>query len=460
MKVNQCPRVSRLSILPRTYIFCIVLSVLLFSGNIATAEEPIQGTTPQEALPQNTLVQHNSPEPSAERTDFVISLDAFYSHKDDKDGDSLSDGGGLNGMLGMGKRLKDRLTFMLIYTGSYNNSGDYYSDLVGPRERTEYQSHTITPMLKYDFGENDRYSLTPSIFYTRTYNKDVGGGGWDDGLYNYRDKGGDLDFKVRGMGYGEKDGDLMLGLQYYKREYTNYESLLDLATGIGIEEDERDYDGILGRIGYNWGYNIGFSWSADYYLLYKKLEGKKVVGSDGVLNGDEQEDYLHNLELWFWYVPDTQPGLRFGLALNGRLNRSNQNYYDGLGTTLPGDDVFLPDFYDFNSYGIRPSISYLLPMLPLTTTITYTYQKLDYTDRLAQDSEGSYKNEEQDETQNGVNLRLFYDLTGLLNVRPRWQVGIYGRWQYLKVDSNNDDESVYRYDREEYEYTAGMSFRY
>ena len=66
----------------------------------------------------------------------------------------------------------------------------------------------------------------------------------------------------------------------------------------------------------------------------------------------------------------------------------------------------------------------------------------------------------QDETLNGVNLRLFYDLTSLLNVRPRWQVGVYGRWQYLKVDSNNDDESVYRYDREEYEYTAGMTFRY
>lgn len=458
MKNQRCPNTFRLSTLSRILLFFFFASVSLLSGGMAAAEQPANGNTPQEILPVDALMEENTQQSSG-RTNFVANLDVFYTHTDEVDSDSLS-GGGFNGLLGMGARMTDRSTFLLMYTGNYNSSLDFYTDLVGPRRRTEYQSHTITPMLKFDFGENNRYSLSPSIFYTSTYNKDVDGGSWDDGLYNYRDIGADLDFKAKGMGYGGKDGLLMLGMQYYNREYPNYVSLLDLATGIGIEEDERDYDGLLGRIGYTWGYNIGFSWSADYYLLFRKLEGKKVVGPEGVLTTEGQEDYLHNMELWFWYVPDTQPGLRFGLALNGRMSRGNQNYYDGLGTTLPIDDVFIHDFYDFNSYGIRPSLSYLLPMTPLTTSISYTYQKTDYPDRLAQDSLGNYKNEELEETQNGANLRLFYDLSISLNVPPRWQVGIYGRYQYLKVRSNNDNESVYRYNRELHEFTAGLSFRY
>jgi len=69
---------------------------------------------------------------------------------------------------------------------------------------------------------------------------------------NYKDVGIGLDFRMAGAGFYGGDGTLSFGTQYYKREYPNYVSLLDLATGIGVEKDEKDYHGILVRAGYYW----------------------------------------------------------------------------------------------------------------------------------------------------------------------------------------------------------------
>jgi hypothetical protein len=428
------------------------LSLLRAEESYLSQDKPGQGVGAGEIPPPEVQAEKLDLQQFVENLFWVAQFDAAYSLSVRSGEDNIS-GGNLSGVLAPAYKIKDGIIFILMYNGDYYQRRDYYSDLIGPRERTEFQSHTITPILRIDFGENKRYSAIPSLFYTRTYNKDVAGGGWDDGLYNYKDKGLGLDFKMRGLGYRGEDGELKLGAQFYQRDYPNYESLLDLATGNAIERDERDYDGLLTRAGYHWGDAIGLAWDASFYLLYKKLEGKKVVDLEGRLTDEGQRDYQQNLGLLLSYVPDMQPGLKLGFELNSNIYRSNQNYYDGRGT-FPNitDDVAIPDFYDYNSYLVRLSLSYLLPMMPLTPTLSYTYQQTNYTDRLAKNSLGNYKTEKQEETQTGITLDLRYRLSNRIN--------LYGRWQYLNVHSNNDDESVYTYNYETNTYFAGLTLNY
>jgi hypothetical protein len=440
--------------LPGFFIFAVSGLLMFASPWFAT---PAVGQTQEQEIESGEPLPVDSEAPRinwqsiSEKLQFVAQIDAYFSSSKQA-GEGTLAGGGLSGVLAPAFRINDRSTFILLYNGEYYQRRDFYSDLVGPRERTEFQSHTITPMLKLNFGERSRYSLTPSFFFTRTYNKDVAGGGWDDGLYNYRDIGGGVDFRMKELGFGSADGALKLGLQYYQRDYVNFQSLLDLATGIGTERDERDYDGTLARIGYVWGNKTGPAWAADYYLLYKKLEGKKVVDVNGVLTGEGQKDYQHGLELRTWYVPASNSGLRFGLDLSGGLYRSNQNYYDGMGTISFDDDTFMSDFYDYNSYGVRPNISYTFSTIPLTPSFSYAYRKTDYRGRLAQFPNGTYKDEKQEDTQNTIEVGLRYDLLKNLS--------LYSRLQYFKVRSNNEDQTVYSYNHEVTNFYAGLSFRY
>ncbi len=441
-------------------------SVLLWLSLMAKplrAEEPSVG----ESIAEKTQPEKAEP-PEApagfgfgidrERLGLIADFEACFILSDLKGSDLLW-GGSLDGVIVPNYRINDNNVLMLMYEGTYYKKRDFYSedvylysDVEGPIERTEHQRHSLTPMFRMDFGSRSRYSITPSFFYTATYNKDIEPGGWSNGLYNYRDTGAGIDFDMRKLDFGGGDGALKLGAQYYKRRYPNYDSLLDLATGLGIERDEKDYHGLLAKAGYDRSKKSGFCWGADYYLLYKRLDDKKVVGSDGVLTSEEQEDYLHSLDLRFWRTLDVDGGLRVGLDLNYSLNRSNQNYYDGMGTLTLADDVFLRGFYDYNSYRIRPNISYTFALLPLTPSFAYSYQRTDYTERRAQFSDGTYKTDKQYETQNEISLGVRYALF------EDWS--LYVRWQYIVVRSNNSDESVYEYDHTVNNYYVGVSYRY
>ena len=339
---------------------------------------------------------------------------------------------------------------IFLYNGDYYKKREFYSDEIGPRERSEFQSHTFTPMYRVDFGPLSRYTITPSFFYTRTYNKDIDSPDWDTGLYNYQDAGGGLDFRMRGMGFYGQEGTLKLGTQYYKRRYPNYESLLDLATGLSVEKDEKDYHGVILKAGYNWGDPSLLFWSVDYSLLFKALVDKKVVDENGILTDEKRDDFQNNLYVNVRY-PLT-PALSLGLGINLGLNESNQNYYDGLNTLTLADDVFIPDFYDYFSYRLEPRISYDLGFLPLNVTLSYAYAKTDYNDRRAQFGNGTYKDEQQWEIYQESTLEIGYQLTKQWTVR--------GYWENIAARSNNDDESVYRYDYKVNNFAIGASFRF
>ena len=372
----------------------------------------------------------------------------------DLEGSEPLNGGDISAALIPTLMYNPKTSIMAMYNGRYYKRREFYSDDVGPLERAEYQSHTFTPMVRYNFGERGRYFLTPSLFYTKTLNKDIDTDAWDEGLYNYNDIGGGVDFRMIRAGFYGGDGTLSLGTQLYQREYPNYESLLDLATGIGVEKDEKDYLGILLKAGYSWINRIGFSWMVDYSMLYKILDNKKVVDENGFLTSTGQRDYFHSIRLEPWYMLLGQR-LRIGLGFTFDISDSNQNWYDALDSISLEDDVFTPKFYNYFSYRIRPNIAYtfnLLGRYPITATYAFAFQTIDYSDRRAKFSDGTYKTETQEDNRYENFFELRYDM-------KKW-LSILGQVHHISNRSNNEDERVYRYDYTVYNYFAGISLNY
>ncbi len=387
------------------------------------------------------------------RSGMVSSLNAYYSYSNQVNGIDI-DGGGLNAILAPTFTINQKAVFIGLYNGNYNKKLDFYSDEVGPRARTQSTTHTLTPMVRIDLDDQAKYSITPSVFHTQSFNIDVEGGSWGEGLYNYRDTGAGLNFRVKNLVSENVRGMLNFGIQYYQRKYPNYESLLDLAIQNGIEEDERDYQGILLRAGYNRDKSAGLSWGAGSYFLAKNLNSKKIIQSNGVLDAqEEQEDNLLGVDLRLSYIPANMNRLRLGLDLSGSFNRSNQNYYDGgeFSGDL-ADDVFQDGFYDYNAYKVASHITFSWARLPMTAHVSYAYKDTEYTGRLAQYLSGEYKNEKQAEKQNELDAEVRY------NFLKQWNA--YLRYQHLRVNSNNEDESVYLYNHQVNTYSAGISISY
>jgi len=432
------------------FVGVVALSCLMAGPAMADAQKASRQIVTKE-LPPGKQAFGGSP---WDKWIFIANADAFLSLSR-LNGAGTTGGGSADLLLAPTYKYNDRTFFIFMYDGHYSKKRDFYSDEIGPRERTEFQAHTIQPMLRRDFGPGDRYSLTPSVFLTYTFNKDIDSDNWDEGLYNYRDKGVSLEFDTREA--FARDGKFNCTIQYYKRRYPNYASLLsltglDLSTGLNVEKNEKDYHGLILKGGYSWERPLGFSFETQYSLFYKDLDDKKLVDANGVLTSKGQDDYLHTVDCNMWYTLDVGGGLKLGVDLRGGVKRSNQNYYDGMETVILSDDEFTPHYYDYDRYRIVPNISYTLAFLPVTASVSYSYQKTSYTDRKATFPDGSYKSDLERDVEQTVNIRLSYDLS------DHWS--IIGQWEHTEARSNYDDERVYRYDYVLNTYALGVAFRY
>ena len=421
----------------RLLFLCIFLCGCLCSvGTGLNAVPYVDRTVPEKAVEKDV----------GEERFFVIGdLMAYGSISDLHGGNDLW-GGHFAGILAPTYKFDDNTHLILLYDGLYDSSREFYSDGIGYRQRTEFQYHSLTPMVRLDFGPGSRLSLTPMAFYRRTWNKDeADNDSWDSGIYNYEDVGTGIDFDIREC-FGEY-GSLKLGMQYYERRYPNYESFFySNVTPIGDPEikDDKDYLGIITKLEYFWIKDSGFCWGTTYSLLYKRLHHREVIESLDSISNSNERDYIHDLLFQFWYyLDDVDSGLRLGMDLSGGLFRSNQNYVDSDRDGLH----FIPDYLDYDSYRIRPNVAYTFEMIPLTITASYAYERIEYTDRKAKrmvfdpglpEWVPELKTNDQWETKDEVVFLVEFDLTR--------EVTLLAHWQYLNMDSNNEYEGVYEYD--------------
>ncbi len=447
---NACRHILRRMVLMMLIVGCpaYIHAAAQYEG----IDRGIHAKVIEPSLPDEELRSAEKFWDEVDRTILIGNIQAFGSYSK-LDGDDLW-GGSFYGLIAPAVKLTDRMMFIFMYDGQYDRRMDLYSDdyadLFSSNKRTEFQRHAFTPMLRMDFGEDARYSITPSLNYTATWNKDLGDDdGWSQGLYNYRDEGIGLDFDMRQC-LGEY-GALVIGLQYYKRRYPNFDRvLLDTPDGgLASTNDDKDYHGFIPRIEYRWIRDAGFSYTAAYSLLYKDYDDKKLINSLGYATGKNQEDYVHELDSDVWYrFEGIGAGLKLGLSLGIRVYDSDQN--DFRYTNFPLSEVN-PKYLNYTSYMIGPSMEYAFELIPLTATCSYSYEYVDYSDRWTRNASGvSDKSDEQWERYHQVVIGLRFIVSE--------KISLLAQWEYLNSSSNNDFESVYVYDYDMNTFLVGARY--
>ena len=67
--------------------------------------------------------------------------------------------------------------------------------------------------------------------------------------------------------------------------------------------------------------------------------------------------------------------MQTGLTLGADLNKSNQNFWDGMETYTYSDDVGTKKYFDYYAYNIQPEISYDFSPVPVTLRAYYSFHK-------------------------------------------------------------------------------------
>ncbi len=350
-------------------------------------------------------------------------------------------------------KINDNHYVIPLYNFNYTREQQIITEEEGGYSVQQTLNHNVylTNKLKL----NDKLTTKISGFGSWSYNKETKDENWSNGLYNYTDVGGIMDFEyelgdIRDNVFDEAG----LELEYYKRKYPNFKSLISLASPTASEEDEKDYDGFKLIFGYLRDNPQGLSVEAAYQPLWKKYIDKLVIGSDGVLiDGDKREDNRHAFDLNLKY-PTTK---RLTLYLENELtiNNSNQNFYDSKGTTSLSDDEYISNYYDYNSYMIRPKVSYAIPVKEekdLTVHLAYAYLDKQYNDRKAQSSTGLYMSEDEEDQFHTFSFGLSYPITE--------KVKAIALFDYTIAKSNMEYEKYYRYNYDLMSIACGISCRF
>ncbi|MBN2097079.1 MAG: hypothetical protein JW714_01220 [Candidatus Omnitrophica bacterium] len=339
-----------------------------------------------------------------------------------------------------------------LYSGLYKKQRQIVNEEEGARLYTTIMSHNLSLMHKHIFSEmlTQRFSG----FISLNYNKDTTDESFGDGLYDYRDYGLSFDQQYQLIKNGQDTGTLLIGAKYFFRKYPNYKTLISLATQTAPEEDEKDQNvwGPTLRYTHKFADQLILSLSYDY--LFKDFTDKHTLNENGILQDKKRQDNVHYFKLNSDYKLSKK--LILGLAGEIELNNSNQHYYDTMeSASVISDDVFVPHYYNYNSYEIRPSLTYLFPLPEnknIVFKLAYAYTVRDYPNRSIKNSTGTYQSELQEDRIHCGFLNISYPLTDKLS--------LLFNADYTHNISNMAYERYYRYDYDLYHLLSGFSYKF
>jgi len=339
-----------------------------------------------------------------------------------------------------------------LYTGLYRKSRQIINEEEGGRLYTTMMSHNFSVMHKHLYSDLLTQRVTGLV--SLNYNKETSDESFGDGLYDYRDYGVNFDYQYQAIKTNTRTDTLLLGGKYCFRKYPNFSSLLTLSGRTGIEDDEKDQNiwGLVSRYTHKFSDKFIFLLSYDY--LYKRFVDKLTVDENGYLEDTKRQDNVHLFHIDGNYRPNQS--FVYGLATEIELNNSNQNNYDSNNTAGNfADDTFVPHYYNYNRYQIKPSLTYLFPLTEeknLICKLAYAYTKRDYPNRSIQDAQGTY----QEETQTDKIHNLFVNFDYPLSAKFSFLISA----DYAHTISNMGYEAFYRYDYDTFNILSGLSYKF
>lgn len=382
----------------------------------------------------------------------IGSFQALGSYSDTNKGTGLW-GYNISGSYAPSIRLNDTQFLIPLYNGAYKRMRQYVTQEEGGRLYNTWQIHNLSFALRTQ--HSDEWISRITGLATWNLVQETRDESFGEGLYDYRDFGGSFDLRRTINIDNTKQHSYSCGIQYFRRTYPNFKSLISLATVTAPETDEKDFDGIKFSCGAERNVAQGISFEFKPSLLLKFFTDKKLIGDDGVLKADDKRrDYVLSGDLnCDWPFKEG----RWVLSADNTIsyNDSNLDFYDSRNTLTLADDVFTEDYYTYFSVLTYPYITYYHPMgkdKKLALRGGYSFLLRDYPSRKVQESSGAYTSTDQQDKEHTLHLSASYPITKELS----WV----SYFDYSWVRSNQKYETYYLYTYNVYQVQTGISIEF
>ncbi len=385
----------------------------------------------------------------------IVPIGSFQALGSFSDTDKGTDLWGYNfsGSYAPSVKLNDAQFLIPLYNGSYKRMRQYVTQEEGGRFYNTSQIHNLSVALRSQ--HDDEWASRVTGLATWNFLKETRDESFGKGLYDYRDFGASFDLRQTLTIDETKQHNYSWGIQYFRRMYPNFKSLLSLATVTAAETDEKDFDAIKFSFGPEENVAQGIRWEFKPSLLLKYFTDKKLIGEDGVLKTDKKrKDYIIAGDLnCDWPFKEG----RWVLSADNSIsyNKSNLDFYDSRDTLTLSDDVFTEDYYTYLSVFTYPYLTYYHPIgkdKKLALRGGYSFLLRDYPGRKVQESNGAYATTDQQDKEHSLRLSSSYPITKELS----WV----SYFDYSWVRSNQKYEKFYLYTYNVYQVQTGISIEF
>lgn len=382
----------------------------------------------------------------------IGNFQALGSYSDTNKGANLW-GYNLFGSYAPSVKLNDSQFFIPLYNGSFKRMRQYITQEEGARFYNTSQTHNLSIALRTQ--HDDDWASRVTGLATWSFLKETQDESFGRGLYDYRDFGASFDLRQTLTVDETKQHNYSWGIQYFRRTYPNFKSLISLATVTAPETDEKNFDGIRSSFGVEENVIRGISWEFKPSLLLKYFTDKKLIGDDGVLkSGDKRRDYVLSGDLnTDWPFKEG----RWVLSADNTVsyNHSNLDFYDSRDTLTLSDDVFTKNYYTYFTAFAYPYITYYHPMgkdKKFALRGGYSFSLRDYPGRRVQEENGAYADTKQRDKEHAVHFSSSYPIT-----KELFWVAYF---DYSRVRSNQKYEKFYLYTYNVYQIQTGISVEF
>ena len=347
-------------------------------------------------------------------------------------------------------KFNDTLYLIPLYSAQFYRVEQYMPQEEGNVFFDTYLTHNINLALRKEFSPGWFFKV--GALGTWNFVRETHEDKWGRGLYDYMDAGASAEIK-RQVKKEETVNVYLAAVEYYRRQYPNFATLISETTVTPPERREKDYDGYKLKLRAEAANADGLRGYLETSYLHKLFLDKHLVLEDGTLDTDRQrKDYEIGFDGGF-FLP--LPWEKFGLTFDSDFlhNFSNMGYYDSLNTLALGDDVYTPHYFAYDSFTVTPAFEFAQPLGEeklLRLRLGYGYMHRHYPHRKAQMLDGTYTTEEQTDAQHEYFATLTIPLTKKINFVTKYS--------FVKFRSTQKFETYYRYNYSSYQIKSGISW--
>lgn len=300
-------------------------------------------------------------------------------------------------------------------------------------------------------GLNERWNVRERVGYHHKFFRETTDESFSDGLYDY----GITTVGAEVERHWKKRANVALAYDYSMLEFPNYSSLESSQTPDLAREfaGEHVLDQQIHMAALRGGFPLPGKWEGGAQAIYSPrfYDEQHVVSLSGLLTSAERKDTLTGGSLSLERMFSTPANTKLVTSFTYGYTKfdSNQNHYDAQETR------FIGDFYDYNQQtaGTQLTLGFgRLAYGPMTFDAGYSYSRRSYTDRVIQNSQGNYLSDKLYINETVISLGFGYPLAKNFRLRTTATFG--------GSKSNNEYETLYRYNYSNASYLFGVTFDY